>query len=153
MRGLDENDLGESGPTRVARVIMANLSGSPFTLGNLPPAQAPCGAVVVIGWELAAGLWRRHQPDPIFFGDTCAVCAVRMPCPSWSFADSFLLDALPVALLQQFSRSSLRPWDEAIQPLTRFQYYPLPQRQLGTSLADIEESHFSWFTPKINPPK
>jgi hypothetical protein len=98
----------------MARVIMASLLRSPYALGNPPPAQPPNGAKVAIGWELAAGLWRRHQPDPLFFGDTCVACGVRIPCPSWSFADSFLADALPVALIQQLSRSSLQSWHEAI---------------------------------------
>lgn len=63
---------------------------SHFTAERPPPPQAPAGLPVVIGWELAAGLWRsparpaqrRGGVCPVPGPDALLVVAVRgcLPC-------------------------------------------------------------------------
>jgi hypothetical protein len=94
--------------------------------------HAPHGCPVIIGWELAAWLWRHHLPDPLRDRDRCARCRLPMPCLCWRFADGFLADAIDRA-------------QEATRELPRVDRPPLPRRQPGAQLGP-EEKFGGWFT-------
>lgn len=112
---------------------------SPFTLERPPPARPPHGVAAVIGWELAAYLWRAHVPDPLLGGDRCARCGLVMPCLCWRFADAFLAD-----LLHPLTEAA----EERTRELPQVRRPPLPRRQLGAQLgADTNERYQGWFTP------
>ncbi|HYU09424.1 MAG TPA: hypothetical protein VEK77_08595 [Gemmatimonadales bacterium] len=101
---------------------------SPFTVERPPPVQAPHGCPVVIGWELAAVLWRSHLPDPLTGDATCAGCGLRMPCPCWRFADVFLAQVIePPSVVNAAV-------DDATRELPRVERRPLPRRQPGAQL-------------------
>jgi hypothetical protein len=112
---------------------------SPFTAERPPPTRAPSGCPVVIGWELAAYLWRSHLPDPLGRDATCAQCRLPMPCPCWRFADTFLADVI------QPSSETRAVVDEATRELPRVKQRPLPRRKPGASLTE-EERYDRWFT-------
>ena len=116
---------------------------SPFTVERPPPMYAPQGCAVVIGWELAAGLWRGHLPDPLSRISVCASCHLAMPCPCWRFADVFLADTLTP---QSEPAVAARPMPEDVtQELPRVEQPPLPQRRPGAQL-EMEEKYDGWFT-------
>ncbi len=107
---------------------------SPFTVEQPPARLPPPGVPVVIGWELAAWLWRHHLPRPLADPERCATCGLRMPCPGWRFADAFLAGALqPQAAAEEPTRV-----------LTQVQ--PLPRRQPGASIQP-EVRFAGWLTP------
>jgi hypothetical protein len=88
----------------------------------------------VIGWELAAALWRLHLPDPLALRPVCRACGWYFPCPGWQFADSFLASALVPNPDQEEATREL--------PVVRPR---LPRRQPGALLQ--EEARFDgWFT-------
>src|SRR5438132_8939048 len=105
---------------------------SPFTLEHPPPRRAPVGCPLVIGWELAAYMWRRHLPDALTAIRSCAACRLPMPCPCWRFADGFLAAAV-------------EPSAESTRELPRVQKPPLPRREPG-ALLKREERFDGWFT-------
>jgi len=116
---------------------------SPFTIERPPSRRAPQGCAVVIGWELAASLWRRHLPDVLTASPICSVCRWPMPCPCWRFADEFLAEALAPP-----SKPAVvaRPMpDDATRELPRITQPPLPRRRPGTHL-EPEERYDGWFT-------
>jgi hypothetical protein len=89
---------------------------------------------VVIGWELAAWLWRHHLPHPLTDPERCAACSLGMPCFGWLFADAFLADALqPQPTVEEPTRVLPQ-----VKP-------PLPRRQPGTHL-ETEARYGGWFT-------
>jgi hypothetical protein len=116
---------------------------SPFSVERPPPVYAPLGCAIVIGWELAAGLWHDHLPDPLSRIPICVSCHLAMPCPCWRFADVFLADALtpqsePAVATRQMPEDGTRELPHVEQPL-------LPQRNPGTHL-QTEARHGGWFT-------
>jgi hypothetical protein len=96
--------------------------------------QAPYGCPVVIGWELAASLWRSHLPDPLTGSAICGRCGLRMPCPCWRFADVFLAQVIE-------PQSAV---DDPTRKLPRVERRPLPRRQPGAQL-QAEERFDGWF--------
>ena len=112
---------------------------SQFTVEPPPLPHAPRGVLVVIGWELAAGLWRSHLSDPRSGDATCARCRLPMPCFCWRFADAFLAEAIA-------SAANVRAVaDDATRELPQVERPRLPRRQPGASLP-AEEGYDGWFT-------
>lgn len=93
---------------------------------------------MVIGWELAAGLWRSHVPDPLSGEAICAQCRIRMPCWCWRFADAFLAEAVEPAAGMGAAA------DDATRELPRVERSPLPRRQPGAHLQS-EKRYDGWF--------
>ncbi|WP_156937614.1 hypothetical protein [Haloglycomyces albus] len=56
-----------------------------------PPLEAPSGVAEVMGWELAARLWRDHLPEQLL-GVDCAACGSSWPCDAWELANGILTD-------------------------------------------------------------
>jgi hypothetical protein len=115
---------------------------SPFTVERPPPASTPPGVPVVIGWQLAASVWRSHLPDPLTREPICTACRLPMPCPCWRFADAFRADVLRA--LQPSGRTPIA--DDATRELPRVKPQPLPRRQPGAQL-EAETRYDGWFTP------
>jgi hypothetical protein len=133
------------------KALTVARSCSPYTPDDPPPVCPPVGTAVAIGWELAARLWRLHVPDPLMGGDICTACSFRLPCPSWSFADAFLADTLPMRPTTRPGHPPPGVRDAAIQTSTPLRYHRLPRQEPDTAPTDIEERHSRWFTPKTDP--
>jgi hypothetical protein len=92
--------------------------------------------VTIIGWELAAKLWREHLPDPLSATPTCYHCGVRMPCACWRFADTFL------TMLLCEARSASTRGTAQVRRRT-----PLPQRHPNPHPSPpADERRDGWFT-------
>jgi hypothetical protein len=98
---------------------------------------------MIIGWELAASLWRCHLPNTFNGTHVCASCHLRMPCPCWQFADAFLAEAIEPSA--ETAPPVVRPTDDVTRELPRVERRPLPQRQPGAHL-QAEERYDGWFT-------
>ncbi|GAA2125459.1 hypothetical protein [Glycomyces algeriensis] len=67
-----------------------------FSLEEPPPLDAPLGITEIMGWSLAAAMWRDHLPEQLL-GIDCASCDQAWPCDTWKIADDLLTECCEAA--------------------------------------------------------
>lgn len=84
---------------RHSRTAAGREFSSPYSLEEPPPNEPPSGVEEIMGWSLAADIWRDHRPERLL-GMECHSCQEEWPCNAWDIANDLITQCCERAQVQ-----------------------------------------------------